>query len=164
MAVRLVILDCDRTLWDHANVSELVLPLSCVDVDTVQDSTGVRVRLRPGARELLRELQARSILVSIASWNQPDPVMAILDLLGLRVYFTRPKVEPHPYKERTIATLLAEIASEGIVLRPDEVLYVDDRALHLRRVRDALGAIHVLRPGADLSDLREVVAYIDQAS
>ncbi len=162
MAVKLVILDCDLTLWNHNNVSELRLPFSRLDADTVQDANGVQVRLLPGGRELLAGLQARGILVSIASWNLREPVFAILDLLGLTAYFTRPKVEPHPYKERTIAGLLEEFAAEGIVFRPDEVLYVDDRALHLRRVRETVGAIRTLRPGRDIKDLREVMLYLDQ--
>jgi len=162
MAVKLVILDCDLTLWDHANVTALQLPLARVDAETVQDADGVRVTLVPGVRELLSGLHARGILVSIASWNQPDPVFAILDLLDLSRYFTHPKVEPHPYKERTITALLSELATEGIVLQADEVLYVDDRALHLRRVREAVGAIHTLRPGDEVKDLHDVVSYVDQ--
>ncbi len=162
MAVKLVILDCDLTLWDHPNVSELRLPFTRVDPDTVEDAGGVRVRLVPGVRELLAELRARGILVSIASWNQPEPVFAILDLLGLRPCLTRPKVEPHPYKERTITALLAELAAEGITILPDEVLYVDDRALHLRRVREALGSIRTLHPQDDITDLRDVLGYVDR--
>ncbi len=161
MAVRLVILDCDLTLWDHRNVSGLRLPFSRVNLDTVEDANGVRVRLLPGVRELLAGLRAREILVSIASWNRPEPVFAILDLLDLRSFFTRPKVEPHPYKERTIAALLDELAAEGVVLQPDEVLYIDDRALHVRRVRTALGPLRFLRAGVDIKDLRDVLVHVD---
>ncbi len=161
MAVRLVILDCDLTLWDHANVSALVAPFMQIDADTVKDAQGSEVRLVPGARELLRELRTRGILISIASWNHPVPVFTLLELFGLTEYFTRPKVEPHPYKERTIGALLEEFAAEGIQLQPHEVLYVDDRALHLRRVRDAHGPIRTVRSGSDVLDLREVVRYLD---
>ena len=160
MAVRLVILDCDLTLWDHHNVSELRLPFSRVDADTVEDAAGVRVRLQSGAQDLLRGLSERGVLISIASWNRPEPVFAILDLLDLTGFFVRPKVEFHPYKERAVATLLEELAGEGIILRPEEVLYVDDRALHLRRVRAAVGPVQTLRPGTDIKDLREVLKLI----
>ncbi len=51
MAVRLVILDCDLTLWDHANVSALVAPFTQIDADTVKDAQGSEVRLVPGARD-----------------------------------------------------------------------------------------------------------------
>jgi len=158
--VRLVIFDCDQTLWDHHNVSELQLPFVRVDADTVVDAGGVHVRLRPGARAVLSALRARGVLISIASWNQPGPVFAILEQLGLMEFFVRPKVEPHPYKERTITALLHELAADGIVLRPEEVLLVDDRPLHLRRVRAAIGPLLTLQPGEDFDDLREVFDYV----
>lgn len=160
MAVRLVIFDCDRTLWDHANVSELTLPFRTVDDVTVEDASGVRVRLFPGVRDLLDALRARGILLSIASWNRPEPVFDILGRLGLAQYFTRPKVEFHPYKEKTIRALLDELAADGVRLRPEEVLFVDDRAVHLERVRRTIGPVRTLQPGVTLSDLRGVLDHL----
>ena len=162
MGIKLVIFDCDLTLWDHHNVSELRLPLTKVDTETVQDADGIRVRLFPGVQEVLSTLRQQGILISVASWNQPEPVFAIFDLLGLSGYFTRPKVEPHPYKERTIAALFQELAADGVPVRAEEVLYVDDRRLHLPRVREAVGPIHTLRPGVDINDLRDVLTYLNE--
>lgn len=161
MGIKLVIFDCDLTLWDHRNVSGLRLPFVKVDTETVQDADGIRVRLFPGLRNVLSALREQGMLISVASWNHPEPVFAIFDLLELSGYFTRPKVEPHPYKERTIATLFQELAADGMLLRPEEVLYVDDRRLHLQRVREVLGSIHTLQVGTDIGDLREVLTYLD---
>ncbi|MDQ7850564.1 MAG: magnesium-dependent phosphatase-1 [Armatimonadota bacterium] len=162
MAVKLVIFDLDRTLWDHANVSALVLPVHRVDEETVEDAAGTRVRLHPGARQVLEELHRRGVVLSIASWNQPEPVFAVLEALGLREYFLLPRVEPHPYKERTIPELLSDLSARGLALHPREVLYVDDRALHLRRVRAALPEIHTLQPGVEITALAEVLAFVDR--
>ncbi|HEU5298572.1 MAG TPA: magnesium-dependent phosphatase-1 [bacterium] len=161
MAVKLVVFDCDRTLWDHANVSELTLPFRKIDEETVADAAGTRVRLFPGARDVLDALRGRGILISIASWNRPEPVAAVLEALGLSGYFTRPKVEFHPYKEKTIAALLDELRAEGHALQPDEVLFVDDRAVHLDRVRRMVGPVRTLQPGATLTDLRDVLAHLE---
>ena len=161
MAVRLVIFDCDRTLWDHANVSELVPPFRRVDGEAVEDAGGVRVRLFPGARDVLEALRERRILISVASWNRPEPVFAIFDLLGLRGYFTRPKVEFHPYKEKTIRALLDELAADGTILRPEDVLFVDDRAVHLERVRRFIGPVRTLQPAAGVTGLGAVLAPLD---
>jgi magnesium-dependent phosphatase-1 len=158
--VKLVIFDCDRTLWDHPNVTALRLPVRRVDDDTVEDAAGVRVRLHPGVREVLEELRRRGILISVASWNRPEPVQAVFDALGLSRYFTRPKVEHHPYKEQTIARLLDELAADGVVLRPEEVLFVDDRMMHLDRVRRALGPVRTALAGVEITDLRDVMGYI----
>ena len=160
MPARLVIFDCDLTLWDHHNVSELSLPFVRVDDQTVQDAQGVRVRLRPGARELLEGLRHRGVLASVASWNHPEPVFAIFDLLDLTSFFVRPKVEAHPHKDRTIAATLHELARDGMALRPDEVVFVDDKPMHLTQVRQALGPIQTLQVGVDVTDLRDVLTHI----
>src|SRR5207247_7178999 len=81
VAIRLVILDCDRTLWEHEDVFTLQPPFTRVDGQTVQDAQGEKVRLAPGARELLDALRRRGILISLCSWNRADLVFAILDLL-----------------------------------------------------------------------------------
>lgn len=162
MTVKLVILDLDRTLWDHHNVTELRAPFTGIDAQTVADATGVHVRLQPGARALLDTLRERGILISIASWNEPAPTFAILETLGLRDYFVHPKVEFHPYKERMVSDLVRELSAEGMHVRPEEILYIDDRALHLRRARGSVGPVQVLQAGVDIRDLHDVIGYLDR--
>lgn len=77
------------------------------------------------------------------------------------MYFANPKVEFHPRKERMIASLLRELAADGTVLRPEEILFVDDRLVMLETVRRALGPIHTLQAGVDIADLRDVLAHLD---
>ncbi len=161
MGIRLVIFDCDLTLWDHRNVSGLRLPFRKVDAEAVADADGVQVRLFPGVREVLAAIHDQGLLMSVASWNQPEHVFAIFDLLELSGYFTRPKVEPHPYKERTIAALFQELRADGLPLRPEEVLYVDDRTLHFERVREAVGPVHILQAGVDFTQFADVLAYLN---
>jgi len=161
MAIQLVIFDCDRTLWEHHDVAETRPPFRRVDQDTVEDARGDRVRLFPGAREVLEALRGRGIMISIASWNLPEIVFQIFEALGLTDYFTHPKVEFHPRKDRMIASLLRELAADGTVLRPEEVLFVDDRLVMLETVRQALGPIRTLQAGVDISDLREVLTHLD---
>ena len=160
MAVRLAIFDCDRTLWDHHNVSDLRLPFRKLDEDTVEDAGGIQVRLFPGVRQVLQVLREQGVLCSIASWNQPEPVAAILDLLGLSGYFTHAKVEFHPYKERMIGALLDELTAEGVVIWPEDVLFVDDRIVHLNRVRRMVGPVQTLQSGVDFTDFRDVLRAV----
>ena len=161
MAVRLVIFDCDRTLWDHDDVSTLRPPFRRVEADAVVDSRGERVHLFRGVRDVLETLRQRGLLISIASWNRPEHVFPVFELLDLAAYFTHPKVEFHPQKEKMIGTLLAELAAEGHVLRPDEVLFVDDRRVNLERVRRALGPVRTLQAGVEITDPRAILAYLD---
>lgn len=161
MPVRLVIFDCDRTLWDHPDVSDLHLPFRKVDEDTVADGRGERVRLFPGTRTALEALRARDILISVASWNQPEPVFAIFELLNLGPYFTQPKVEFHPHKDRMVKTLLQDLAADGITLHPEEILFVDDNPGHLDTVRAAIRPIRTLQMGVDIDDPLDVLTHLD---
>lgn len=161
MAIRLVVLDCDLTLWDHPNVTALALPLRRAEDDAVEDQAGVRVRLFPGVRRALEGLRARGLIVACASWNEPRPVDEIFALLELGRYFDHRKVEPHPHKDRTIGALLGELRDLGVALAPDQVLYVDDRRLHLDAIRAAVGEIRFLQYGVDIRSLDEVLAYLD---
>lgn len=160
MAVRLVIFDCDRTLWDHHDVYSLSLPFRRVDDETVEDASGVQVRLVPGVREVLDALRACGTFISVASWNHPEPVLTIFEALGLAQYFTRPKVEFQPYKEKAIAMLLEELAADGVALRPEEVLFVDDRMLHFNRIRRFVGPVRTLLVGVDVTGLRDVLTHL----
>src|SRR3989442_3103605 len=162
MAIRLVILDCDRTLWEHEDVLMLQAPFTRVDGQTVQDARGEQVRLAAGARQLLDALRQRGILISLCSWNRADLVFAILDLLGLTPYFVHPKVEFHPHKDRMIAALLAELAQEGTVLQPEEVLFVDDNPMMLGKGRQGVGTVRYLPAELDVLDFASVVEAVDQ--
>lgn len=161
MVVKLVVFDCDGTLWDHPDVSAMQEPFRRLDADTVEDARGDRVRLFSSTRQVLDILRRRGFLLSIASLNRPEPVFAIFELLELTAYFTRPKVEYHWHKDRIVGALLRELAGDGVVLGPQDVLLVDDRLVNLDGVRRALGPIRTLQAGVDITDLRDVLAHLD---
>jgi len=163
MGVRLVILDLDLTLWDHRNVTGLARPFRRAGADTVVDQAGVRVSLYPGVRSLLDGLRKRKVIIAAASWNELEAVQEIFDLLSLDQYFDHKKVEPHPKKERLVAALFRDLAEEGQTLAPSEVLYVDDRRIHLEAIRAAVGPIRFLQFGVDVRWPDEVLAYLDRA-
>jgi magnesium-dependent phosphatase-1 len=160
--VRLVILDLDLTLWDHRNVSGLALPFRRVSADAVEDQHGVRVTLFPGVHSLLNGLRERNLIVACASWNDPEPVDEIFDLLALGEFFDHRKVEPHPHKERLVAALLQSLRAAGQDLAPSEILYVDDRRIHLDGIYAAVGQIRFLQFGVDIRRPDEVLAFLDR--
>lgn len=161
MSVRLVILDLDLTLWNHRNVTGLARPFQSAGDDAVVDQTGVRVSLFPGVRTLLDGLRERSMIVAAASWNEPDAVQEIFDLLDLNHYFDHKKVEPHPNKERLVAALFRDLEAAGRRVRPSEALYVDDRRIHLDAIHATVGPIRFLQFGVDIKQPGEILSYLD---
>jgi magnesium-dependent phosphatase-1 len=121
----------------------------------------VQVTLFSGTRAMLEGLRQRGIIISVASWNHPEPVFQFFHLLDIGWYFRHPQVEFQPDKAAMISRLLQTLAAEGLALRPNEVLYVDDRTLHIEHVRQVVGDIHFLQMGIDIAGPEDVLAYVD---
>ena len=153
----MIVFDCDLTLWDHPDVSSLKLPFRLLNEDEVVDSEGEVVRLYKGVREVLRTLKDSGYILSIASWNKPEPVFQLLDLFKLRGLFTYPQVEPHPDKAKMIRRLLERLREDGIEVKPHEVVYVDDRDIHLPKILEEIGPVRFLRMWRDIKDHEDLL-------
>ncbi|MBP6876199.1 MAG: HAD-IIIC family phosphatase [Candidatus Eisenbacteria bacterium] len=100
--VKCLVWDLDRTLWDGILLED------------------ERVRLRPGIRETLTELDRRGILHSIASRNDPETAMARLRDFDLAHFFLYPQIGWRA-KPLSIARIL-----EDLRLRPGALAFIDD--------------------------------------
>src|SRR5262245_10326012 len=103
--VKCVVWDLDNTLWRGTLVEE------------------GPVRLRDDAVELVKVLDARGVLQSIASKNDPDHALAVLEQLGMRDYFLYPQIgwTSKVTSLRTIATSL-NISTDALAFVDDEVV------------------------------------------
>lgn len=160
MLIRLVVFDADDTLWDRSDISALNPPFTRLREDLLVDRSGVRIQLFQGVKEALKELNAKGIVVSMASWNRPQPVFEALRRFGIEEYFTHPKVEFHPNKHEMIRSLLADLATEGIIMKPEEILYVDDSMRHIDIVREKIGPVRFLQFGVDITGIPDVLKHI----
>lgn len=108
-----VVWDLDNTLWDGI---------------LVEDGPAT-VRLRAGIASILKELDERGILLSIASKNNHDEAMTVLRRFGLGDYFLSPQISWDPKSEsiRRIATSL----NIGL----DAILFVDDSSFERQQVQ-----------------------------
>ncbi|MFQ6074746.1 MAG: magnesium-dependent phosphatase-1 [Candidatus Bathyarchaeia archaeon] len=158
--VRLVVLDCDLTLWSHPDVSALRPPFRRVDPMTVRDDEGELVRLHEGVRETLEGLRERGILVSVASWNDPEPVHQLFRLFEIGGYFIHPKVEHHPRKGEMIRELIEDLERDGVEIEAEEILYVHDKPRHLDGILRAVGRVKFKRFGVDLRRLEDILKLL----
>jgi len=160
MKIRLVILDGDGVLWDHQDLSALSLPFRLSNRDTIVDANGERVRLLKGVRKLLRILAKRGIIVTLATWNKPEHVTQALQLFKVDEYFRVVEARFHPDKHLMIKTILEKLMNEDVTMEPNQILYVDDRTVHIADVRKEIGGVHFLQMHVDVKDPLEILRYI----
>jgi FkbH-like protein len=111
--IKCVVWDLDNTLWDGILVED----------------GAAKLRLKPGILDLIRRLDERGILHSIASKNNREEVLAVLKNFGIEEYFLAPQISWLPKSEaiQAIATQL----NIGI----DTLLFVDDSEFELQEVK-----------------------------
>lgn len=119
-AVKCVVWDLDHTVWDGILLEDGEVPL------------------RPGVLDIIRELDARGILQSVASRNDADAALARLRALGIDEYFLYPQVNWNAKGQN-----VAQIA-KSLNINLDTFLFIDDQPFEREEVQHACPAVRVL--------------------
>lgn len=128
--VKCVVWDLDNTLWDG-------ILLESDDV-----------RLTAGIADIIKEIDRRGILQSIASKNEPDHAMAKLRQLGLSEYFLYPQIG---WSAKSSAL---GVITEELNLGIDTFLFIDDQQFE----RDEVQSVHPEVLCVDAADCRTLLA------
>jgi FkbH-like protein len=112
--VKCVVWDLDNTVWDGVLLE------------------GDRVSLRPGVADVIRGLDERGILHSIASRNDPEPALARLRELGVDEYFLCPRIG------WSAKSAYVRAIAETLNIGTDALAFVDDEPYEREEVRAAL--------------------------
>ena len=120
--VKCVVWDLDNTLWDGI---------------LVEDGPD-KIRLKTGITEIIRKLDERGILCSIASKNNFQDVVPVLRKYGLEEYFLCPQVSWEP-KSKAIATIAARLN-----IGRDSLLFVDDSEFERKQVEAVLPEVRAI--------------------
>lgn len=121
--VKCVVWDLDNTLWDGI---------------LVEDGAAL-LRLKPGIRDVIVQLDRRGILQSIASKNNASDAMDVLKSFGLEEYFLFPQISWNP-KSEAIAAILQQLN-----IGAETILFIDDSPFELEQVRAVLPNVQVLK-------------------
>jgi FkbH-like protein len=127
-AVKLVVWDLDNTLWRGVLLE------------------GDHIVLADGVAEIIRELDARGILQSLASKNDATLAMAKLAEFGLSDYFLYPQIN---WNSKALS--VKEIAG-AINIGLDTIVFIDDQAFERDEVRFSLPQVRCM-DAADLPRL-----------
>lgn len=128
--VKCVVWDLDDTVWEGVLAE------------------GGGTALRPGVDTLLRTLDSRGVLHSVASRNEPGRAMERLEKFGLAEYFLCPQIgwQPKSHMLRTVA--------QELNISLDSMLFVDDSPFERAEVADACPEVRCL-DSADLMGLAD---------
>lgn len=158
---RLVVFDLDETLWTVSDgLCNLIEPPFRLDTpDRLVGQRGLWVELFPGVRDLLEFLRDRGSYISLASRNDAEPTMRLLEFLNIAEYFTAPQLCWKP-KEESIQRIMKEIHKrDKKTIKPDEVLFVDDWPENVNAVRK-WGATALLF-GQDVLSFEELTRILE---
>jgi FkbH-like protein len=121
--IKCVVWDLDNTLWDGV---------------LVEDGP-VKLRLKPGIAEIIRELDRHGVLHSIASKNNPDEALHALKQFQLAEYFLCPQISWQPKSQG-----IQEIARQ-LNIGSNTLLFVDDSDFELEQVRAVCPEVQILK-------------------
>jgi len=154
---KVIVLDLDKVLWDHYNVSDLTPPFRRISERMIEDRWGEIVTLRDDVREFLSFAKSRGIKLSTCSWNHFDKALEVLKAFELDHYFDLLMIEPHPEKQLMMERILSSLG-----VREEEVVFVDDRDYMLEKVRSKFPRIKTIRfhPAGDCFSFRELMKLI----
>ncbi|WP_338600592.1 magnesium-dependent phosphatase-1 [Sulfolobus tengchongensis] len=159
--IKAVVFDADKTLWDHHNISEFEEPLKIVDANTLEDSKGRALHLFPEVRETLRELKNRGYILGLATWNYEEKAIKVLSALDLMQYFHVIVAKPFPYKFLMLSYIMIEIRNRmNVRIKPDEILFLDDRRGHFGNIWLYLGNVKCLEMWKDVTRYVEIFDII----
>jgi len=120
--VKCLVWDLDNTLWNGV---------------LVEDGPEKLV-LKPGIADIIRELDERGILHSIASKNNREEALQVLKQLRLDKYFLCPQISWQP-KSESIRAIARQLN-----IGADTLLFVDDSAFEREEVRLACPEVRTL--------------------
>ena len=127
---KVVVWDLDHTLWNGV---------------LIEDGPDA-VSLKPGVVDVIKELDSRGILQSIASKNNRDDVLPVLEKLGVAEYFLHPQIHWQP-KSQSIGAV-AQALNIGI----DTLLFIDDQEFERQEVASVWPQVRI----ADAATYREL--------
>ena len=111
--VKCVIWDLDNTLWDGT---------------LIETEDPASLQLKAGVLDVIKALDSRGILQSVASKNDHDAAMAVLESLGIVEYFLYPQIHWNP-KSGSV-----EQIAKNLNIGIDSLALIDDTAFERNQV------------------------------
>ena len=155
--VKIIFIDLDGTIWDCMDISQLQPPFTRISKNTIIDRYGYPVRLFDYVEEFLAEVRRLGIELVALSWNIYEIAYEALKAFDILKYFNHLLIEFHPHKGLLMKRYLTSRAS---YIDPKEIIYIDDRDIHIDEIRELVGEVHFIRAWKDFRSYKEFVDII----
>ena len=159
MHFQLFVFDLDETLWsiEQSSLDAIKGPFTLVDSHEAVGTTGT-VKLHPGVRSLLRSIDKRGAVASLASRNESAVCEELLNLFEIREHFVFPQFGWEE-KGQAVLNIIASLRdSEGVDISASDVLFIDDWPSNTEAVQ-RIGASTLLF-GRDVRSMEELEILI----
>ena len=159
MRFKLIIFDLDETLW---TIQQKILgpvkgPFRLINAHEAVGETA-NVRLFTGVRSLLNNLQRLHKHVSLASRSDPEICEELLQLFDIQQHFTYPQYGWQQKSHAVLNIMKAYHDVEKEVIKPGEVLFIDDWPSNVEAVQET-GAATLLF-GRDIRSIQELASIL----
>lgn len=155
---KVVFLDLDGTIWSSHDISAQTPPFKPLGGEEIVDYEGNIVKLKPGVREFLIWARKADIKVYSLSWNIPEIAYNALKAFGIYGMFKGHCIEYHPYKGRMMKNAVEKFK---LNVKPCQIVYVDDRRIHLDNVRKEVGDVVFIQMNVDIKDFYELRSVLE---
>jgi len=153
-------MDLDGVLWDNLDISSVSRPYFKVGDGMIENREGVRIRVNREAVAFIKWAKENGAIVSTLSWNIPENALEALEKLGVINLFDYQGIEYNPRKYERLLNIITSLRNKGVSIRPEDVVYVDDRDIHVNEIRKYVGNIvfiHLWKEVKDFDEARKVV-------
>jgi len=99
-------------------------------------------------------------IVTSLSWNIPENAVEALKTLGIYGIFDYHLIEYHPDKYKMLMKLLNELEIKGIKISAENIVYVDDRDIHINDIKKNIGNvlfIHMWKDAKSYEDAKKII-------
>ncbi len=146
MARWLLLIDLDGTLWSHTDISLLTPPFKKIDENVIIDRYGERIELNREMVKFIEWARANHAVTSTLSWNIYEIAYEAIKAFGVDGMFDYFMIDTTPRKDLMIKNLLYRIKKDmGIDIAPEQMVYIDDRDIHIDDIWSNVGKVFFIR-------------------
>jgi len=155
-------MDLDGTLWDHLNISGVNPPYMRIDELSIRNNDNIIITVYKSALDFMKWAKSNGAIITSLSWNRTDYVNEALAKLGIIELFDYNSTDYTPDKDKRLLKLIEELKMSGIDIKPEMIVYVDDRDIHMENIKKNIGNIVFINIWKDIKNYDDAKKIVEE--